>query len=407
MRHSDKILQADEVRSYQDIVESCEHLARSVFCDLITEKGITIDELVVIVAPCVGSPGGAWKFIGDARDFIAITLYELGRVCQEKRFNEIILDLTHGINFMPSICMYITQLLASLLMITHEINEVKVKIYNSDPYPPTSHEKECPTLRLNLILKQEVRNVHVPHTLPRFIVRPTEKIDDQWLNSIMEQGKRLMEHIQAVISSFYYPLPLALCKSVEDMIESKTNIKEIFVKFVNLWKDMIHIDAKGKIVKRGLRLVPEAVYSGFLALSLIERVKDKTGESINTTVENLQSLGNLYKLVHESNYQLIVNEIGKIQKRMKDKSLKQCLLKGGRVLLSLLHGFAEKRTPPNTRIMIAHAGLQKDFTIISKDGKIDYDTKILSMLCEKLHKDRIKNVRDLLGSAGLLLPLKD
>lgn len=408
IRHIDDILLSDGINGYDDIVRKCRCLAERIFRDLLAENGLIIDELEIIVAPCVGSPGGNWSFMGDARDFIAITLYELTRICRKKEFSEIVLDLTHGINFMPAMCMYLIQLLASILMIAHNLNEVVIKVYNSDPYSPNTVREGYPALRLNLMLKQRVKTIHVPHALPKRIIKSTERVEDQLLNSLIQREKILMEHIQAVISSFYYPLPLAACKSIQAMIDSGIDIESFLDECVKMWKCSIQVDAGRRSVKRRMRLIPEAIYSCFLTLSLMEKVRSIAGELKSITIAHLQNLKDLYRLVHESNYYIIADEISKIDKSLRHLK-KECAYLYELYDLELIgpRAIPSEEAVPNTRVMIAHAGLQKDFTRIFRDGRIDYDESIIGCGEDQSSRVVLRSIRDLLKCAGLLIPLED
>ncbi|MCC6022930.1 MAG: hypothetical protein LM560_07495, partial [Desulfurococcaceae archaeon] len=50
------------------------------------ELSLSINNLNVIIAPAIGSPGGRWVFRGDLQDFESRVLYELGKLCLTKPY---------------------------------------------------------------------------------------------------------------------------------------------------------------------------------------------------------------------------------------------------------------------------------------------------------------------------------
>lgn len=78
------------------------------------ELSLSINNLNVIIAPAIGSPSGRWVFRGDLQDFESRVLYELGKLCLTKPYPRVIIDLSHGINFMPSLIMHLIRKLVSI-----------------------------------------------------------------------------------------------------------------------------------------------------------------------------------------------------------------------------------------------------------------------------------------------------
>ena len=64
-------------------------------------------------------------------------LYELGSVVLNREYDEIVLDLTHGINFMPALTLRVAYRLASILLVAYrELGKrgIRILVYNSDPH---------------------------------------------------------------------------------------------------------------------------------------------------------------------------------------------------------------------------------------------------------------------------------
>ncbi len=88
----------------------------------------------------VGPGKGAFRegrFEGDALDYYYWAFYQLAEilVARARRVEEVILDLSHGINFMPVLTYRaVRELLELLNIMRHPENRVRLKVYNSDPY---------------------------------------------------------------------------------------------------------------------------------------------------------------------------------------------------------------------------------------------------------------------------------
>jgi len=374
----------DRITSYDDLVNRCKGFVKSIVNDIAKEAGIRIKDLRIVVGPCVGSPGGEWRFKGDANDFAAIVLYELGKLCLERKYVEVILDLSHGINFMPSVCLRIAYLLAGLLMVTYgDQDYVTLKVYNSDPFPPGAKH---PALNVNLTMKETVRTAYIPHRVLRYLIKSRCMVPKDLQERMRNINNRYFDAVCTILSSLYYPLPLALCRALNEY--DMNTLKRIVDEAVTIWKENIKIDYSQKQVTRLLRLLPEAVYNFLLVYASYLRVRRDLKNLENIRVIDLKKLSKLYEVVNESYYYLIMQEVSEIE-----DSIKYHKWTKSSVLYVELKGGTKRKPFPNKRIMIAHAGLQMDFTRIYQDGRIEYAFDILG----------VEKVKDLLKKAGLLL----
>ncbi len=308
----------------------------------------------VIICPAIGSPGGNWKFIGAPSDFEALALYEIGRRCIETAYNRIVLDLSHGVNFMPAVTLKIASGLISLILATHgeeakELkNGVELQVYNSDPPPSTSSVSR---LNINLITKSRVKTIIAPHQLSRRLLKHRGR-DETLMTEVEKLNSQYREAVLLSLSAVYYPLPLALCEaSIQNNKDQQP--KQILENAFNLWCQ--HINVGNEVVERLLEIYPDAVY----ALLLTEAVgKRLAGLGNPPKLEELGILAKFYKVVNESFYYLIMDE------KYRFESMLRALSFSGWVSLSQLYEEVKERVP-NKRIMIAHAGLQKEFVEIN------------------------------------------
>jgi len=379
----------DKMMDYDDLVSRCKGFIKSIVNDVAEEADVKIRDLEVIVGPCVGSPGGRWRFEGDANDFTAIVLYELGKLCLERKYNKVILDLSHGINFMPSVCLRIAYLLAGLLRIIHsdsiegKQDYILLKVYNSDPFPPGA---KFPVLNVNLTMKEVIRTAYIPHHVSRYLISGRFKIPRDLQKRIRDINSRYSDVVSTILSSLYYPLPLALCEAFKEY--DMDAFREMLDEAINTWREYIRIDYEQKRVIRYLRLSPEAIYNALLVYATYLKARRCLKNLRNIKVDGLKRLAELYRVINESYYYLIIQEISKIETNIKSYKWKK-----DSVLYAELIGEAKGRRSLDKRIMIAHAGLQKEIVQIYKDGRVEYIFDTLE----------IKRVKDLLKKAGLLL----
>mgnify|MGYP003871567599 CR=1 FL=1 len=307
----------------------------------------------VVICPAVGSPGGKWRFSGAPTDFEAVVLHELGKQCVEKAYTRIVLDLTHGINFMPAVVLKLAGELASLILAAHwEVEEglengVELHVYNSDPRPST---KEVHRLNLNLVTKDRAKTILIPHQLSRKLLR-RRVMDESLKTEIDKLNNEYLDAVWLPLSTIYYPLPLALC---EIMLQSNSRAPRLILeRAFTLWCERMNIDNLN--VKRPLALEPEAVYA-LLLTEAVNRWLAAGGINSPLMLETLEKLANFYKVVNESFYYLIMDEKHRIERNI-------YRVPGWTPLYQLVSD--AKETSPDKRTMIAHAGLQKEFVEIN------------------------------------------
>ncbi len=319
----------------------------------------------VVVCPAVGSPGGRWSFESKPGDFEAVALAGLGPRCLEEGYERVVLDLTHGVNFMPAVALRVAERLANILLLAHGAKSVKLEVYNSDPYPPRSQR---PELRLNLVAREEVRAVRVPAPLPERLLRPTRQLDSQTSEGVRRVNEEYKRTVEVPLSALYYPLPLALHYSLSQAGEAPLRVLE---DALGLWERTVSV--YGQRVKGALRLEPDAVY----ALLLVEAVLRRLGRpEYPARLERLRETVKLYESISEPYYYLIVDELSKVE-----RSLARRRPQRG-VRLCELYGEECRYETPDKRVMIAHAGLQKELVLVDPQGTLSYQVDVVQLLQE-------------------------
>ena len=142
---------------YSDVKGEAE---RRVRCFL-AKNGIPSDRVDVIVSYSVGQLG-RYQFDRELKDFYAHILWELGkRLLEASRRDEkieIYLDLTHGINYIPTLVYRAVRKLGSILAITKEAH---LTVLNSET-PKRNHPPDRP-LKIHIVSKSRLQ--------PLFLIR--------------------------------------------------------------------------------------------------------------------------------------------------------------------------------------------------------------------------------------------
>lgn len=350
-----------KVNDYTSLLEEVRGISQNILRCLFEKAGLRSEEPRIVVAPAVGRPGGKWEFQGDARDFIGVVLIELGNLVLEKTYRRIVLDLTHGINFMPAELMYLARMLASLSLASHpEVDEITVEAYNSDPY-----FRGASSLNLNLVYRETFRGIQFPSSLGRLLTPKGEPPED--VRIFNDRTGELRRWVRDFLSSLYYPLPLALLELYDEGEDKVLEGIEDSVKGAyELWKK--NAEVKGERVNRRVAIDYESVYAFLLARAISLYLRDKV--EVPAGLDILKEISEaIYGKVGEIHKVMIVQELSGLQKNPES--------------------WERGEGRPNRRVMIAHAGLQKGLIELERGREIRIRYK--------------RDAREILKEAGLRL----
>ena len=303
----------------------------------------------VIVLPATGSPSGVWNFEGNMKDYMSIGLIRLYRYVKEcAQLDEVAIDLTHGINFMPALSFRMVQIVSQLsYLYQNREKSIVFRAFNSDPFTSIAN------LRINEVYKEIVSSVEIPAKIPVKAILKKERADSDF--GYIE--KHFSDIIGPLISSVFYPFPLALARFCK---------KQAFVDLEEVWRKQIVIAHKR--VTRKVFLDPLAVQVMLLADILNHKV-EPSGK-----IQNLEKMNDtIYKKISVIQHDLIGNELNGIKndvgKYEGPYPRRLCEIKGkcGTDIV-------------NKRIMIAHAGLQKEFVVVRGDLTLEYTNDPLVIL---------------------------
>ncbi len=356
--------------SYRELRERVKGFVREML------RCLEIDgDVAVVVCPAVGRPGGQWTFDSSPTDYEAVALAELGPYVLDKRYNRVVLDVSHGVNFMPSVALRVAERLAGLLLVAHDVDQpVTLEVYNSDPYPPRTNS--LPQLRLNLVAKERVTSARVPSLLPPKLVSCKRRVEQRLEETVSELNGRYRQVVRLPLSALHYPLPLALLYSLS-RVQDRALV--VLKEALALWEENVTIVRESREVKGVLRLHPDAVY----ALLLVEAVRKRIADpEYPASLELLKRCADLYRAFNESYYFLISHELNAVEGMLREKR------PSAKLRLCEFYGEERDSGKPDKRVMIAHAGLQKEFVAVDpSNDQLSYT----------------HDVEKLLGDSGLLV----
>jgi len=375
------------VNSYRELQEISERALKE-FIERIYQE--TYQEYNVkkdfIILPALGKPGKNYMFKFEPATISSLLLIQLYNKLKNEFYDRIIVDLTHGINYLPAVCYIAALQIAQIMLIRalrNNVSQIRFEAYNSDPY------KKDELLNINLTSERKIQTI--ADNLIEFLASKQSLIkrgkDFKELAKIVDEINTVKGEVERLLKSLEYPYPLALsylCNSfnlnLEGMLNNLTTIFLDSVKYENnVFSSEIFID-------------PGKTFLLILANEIVNYVKGmaKPYEGKGFELDTIENLAGLYKLVIPSYEYLIKYEISKIKEKLKNRDDFNGTLSS---LDSSLSEELKKVEKTDRRIMIAHAGLQKQFVHVIKEyGKIYlayYYGKILELETEDI--EIIKN----------------
>jgi len=309
-------------------------------------------------------------FKGEIYNFYAYTLYKLARKFENERGDvEVILDLTHGINYMG----YLTFNAVNLILDVYSIlNNSKIKVVNSDPYPLGWEPPTHPDLNINVVLRKEIKPSFLYPNYSDNILRP-------YSNSTDEKrmlGEELHEKIKSgkfCTNSKYFVNAIN-----KGALLAAYTFSEDFEQCVNFAVDLFEKNIDIKSNSSGITVIPNFSFSrGFESLVIAEMIKKVFNIDKKTEVKlnELSEKADIYKTNPMLNV-IVQNEIKNVSVSV------QSNCKGSwNPLSNILEGNIS--ADPDKRTFFAHAGLPGAFV------EVNCNTEELRYKNDKL--DKIKS----------------
>ncbi|WP_161952125.1 CRISPR-associated CARF protein Csx1 [Thermoplasma sp. Kam2015] len=312
--------------SYSDVISSIEERTKKMLACL------GIEDAEVIVLPAKGKPGGRMQFNGDVKDYLSIALLSSYiRIKEDLRSaSQIGLDITHGINFLPTLTFQAVMTLMYAALISGNNEKIWFKVYNSDPATPLVNN-----VAINVMYEREVSHICVEgKNVERAIRTKGEKFSD------------LSRHFNMVYSNEVYPLISTLLNPFPLAAAKLSSISKIDVQWMlNGWIESSSIDLGS--VFHDIHYDPVAIEQAVIADAFLNRMREfNCGDCCDINLID-KITKEIYKKVSLENYYILEQEISDIRRKASDYQCGPC--------------------KPNKRIMVAHGGFQKECVEVQND----------------------------------------
>lgn len=379
----------ESYRSYDEILNRAEELIKRTAINMKPED-LDEERIKTVAVPMLGKMGNV-LFTGGSRDPLSIMLYKLYMHTKSKDVNRIILDLTHGINYIPSILLQASRFIASLSLlrsIKGRYSSVEIKAYNSEVL-----SEERGEMVLREVYAENLESIMLPALkegtgdLKLITWRGKEEPPKEFKGFNEEIGK-LYGNLKNILASVFYPAPLVLKTSCLNFKDPKL-IEDALDRAFDLWKKLTDIvNIKDLKVVRNSELSYWTIYSYLLAKEACEWIGF---EKDSMSAEELKKSSELYKRINKSYEYLILNEVSKLETDEVKKKLIENKKEGCFLYSEVLERERKmsKSREPDMRILIAHAGLQSDLTQLciepeSKEIVVKYDEEVYGKIVKQL-----------------------
>jgi CRISPR-associated protein Csx1 len=368
------------VNSYKELQEVSERALREFIERICQEYNVKKD---FIILPALGKPGKNYLFKFEPATISSLLLIQLYNKLKNDFYDRIIVDLTHGINYLPAVCYIAALQIAQIMLIRalrNNVSQIRFEAYNSDPY------KKDELLNINLTSERKIQTI--ADNLIEFLASKQPLIkrgkDFKELAKIFDEINARKGEVERLLKSLEYPYPLALCYLFNSF---NLNLEGVLNNLTTIFLDSIKYE--NNIFSSEIFIDPGKTFLLILANEIVNYVKEmaKPYEGKGFELDAIENLAGLYKLVIPSYEYLIKYEISKIEEKLKDKDD----FEG--TLAKLFNEELKEVEKADRRIMIAHAGMQKQFVYVIKEyGKIYlayYYGKVLELRNEDI--EVIKN----------------
>jgi len=344
-------------------------------------------------------------------------LVDLTKRPGEKPGLDLVVDITHGLNYMPLMMFRASLFLARLASVILD-KEVVFKAYNSEPFSPSVKE-----LMVRVIDRESTDSVkaiqRLVYTFAAYHKRGREarvvKYDGEtcgkaWIGTVENRFRQMLSSdlggvVDYLAASIHFSLPLSLvtfsCWYKDELSGYLDSVGRLLGAIVNDVDRYVYIgkgeekDVESYLVKRLMVLSYEKV-KGLLASYAIAQysmnaLKDlKESEEcfrgarrdLYVSVKTLRQL--LEKRLRGPHYLTSINELGQIEgrgegyenplvKRLREDKCEECCGDGKEV---------------NKRNFIAHGGLEQNVTCVKKKD----DTILLKYRSEDDYRKKLENV---------------
>jgi len=260
-------------------------------------------------------------FIGNAQDFyyevlkgLSLLFGDAVRYLREEKEIEVILDITHGINYMPTLTYRALREILQILAYTYN---VKLKVLNAEPYIRQAKPQK---LNINVIEETKILPHLVAYRSDKRPIEPRKEHDiyGQVIGNFLKQINYNKQKIHIFLSAFVHAIPVFIISYLMNSQDTKNLINKISEEF----EKFITIDKNQKIIiERNLEYRIE--FENLIKTYLVSSILEAKGFSYNADIplRDIQRLKNevFNKLEVESNrIDKEIDDIKEIQNLQQD-----------------------------------------------------------------------------------------
>jgi CRISPR-associated protein Csx1 len=362
---------------YEELLRRAEDVLRSYAKALL--GGDVESRLRVVVLPGVGHYNG-YRFENFLENAKFVLMKELYEELSAYKPSVVVLDISHGVNYMPTMTYSVIAMLGRALYVTEGLPRQVVTL-NSDP------PVRCGDVRINVVDvmdmdKEGVTINDVLGSIGKFEgailnVQPQKGIEvNEKLRALRKDERRLGElskiYVELISKALDYGMMLyiatRLTQKEEDFEEFKSLVYDKTTKADNVIKRYANIKYEAKndsvVVSRTFVVNSDLVLQ-YVATEVLEHVKCVTKCCRVEDGYDLRCLSDLADSLKVSDFARTIfkNEVDIITKNYGDK------LTGKPKLLCEVMGYGDcKECSANKRDLIAHAGLERNVTYVYKQS---------------------------------------
>ena len=361
----DTLAGSNEFQSYHQLIEG----VRGDIRNFIEVEGISDNRLKVVVAPAVGSFENG-NFLGNVKDYYYYALFCISelifrQICESKVPEEIefILDLTHGINYMP---VFLYRALRESLGLVAYFTKARLKVFVSDPVSMDLNQMR--SYNINIVEDTVLRPA-----VPEISVKLTGS--DVALVDGIKPSCRLPYDVMTTALAFMQSLKEGLPLCLATFCSEATKTSEFMKKTVMEYRNSVSIKPGEKLVVEKKARFNElfricCLYS--IGANMLTKTKGCFNPEEGVPLEVLCSVADIFSFSRRIS-QSIINDIsGKGNKYSLEKAAVNLKSEGWEYLGLLFEdGNAKGLGNLNERNFYAHSGFERKVTQLKKlNGKV-------------------------------------
>jgi len=380
---------------YEELLRRAEDVLRSYARALLGDD--VESRLRVVVLPGVGYYNG-YRFEGFLENAKFVLMKELYEELSAYKPSVVVLDITHGVNHMPTLTYNAVTMLGRALYVTEELPKQVVTL-NSDPVTPQSR---CGDVRINVVDvmdmdKEGVTISDVLRSIGKFegailnIQPQTDAAINEELRALKKDKKRLSDlsriYVELVGKALDYGMILYIATRLmhKDFGNFKSLVHNKIAKVDYVIKRYVSVKYVDNVVVTRTYAVNSDLVLQYIATKILEYINDHVNdENKGCRFKDGYDLECLSKLIDS----LKVGGFARtIFKNEVDIITKNYSLTDKPKLLCEVMGHSDcKECSANKRNLIAHAGLEENVTYVYKQGD-----RVLAK-CEKCLEEIERNL---------------